>query len=156
MSNMAVPLCCHLVLMYFSSSQRLSCACLITFSWPEKGYRGCRRRDTCLTHEHTFPSLDLETPLSSSSLSLSPEPRFALKVLVRDAVTRQPLPGASVDVYVNHTLSSSDRTGPRGEVLLWVAYSPGLSLTLLGKMEGYVPGPLPWSTAKRPSESLSD
>ncbi|XP_034409107.1 protein FAM171B [Cyclopterus lumpus] len=78
------------------------------------------------------------------------EPQFALKVLVRDLVTRQPLPGASVDVYVNHTLRSSARTGVRGEVLLWVAYTPGLSLTLLGNMEGYVPSPLPWSTTKRP------
>ena len=81
-----------------------------------------------------------------------PEPQFALKVLVRDLVTRQPLTGASVDVYVNHTLRSAARTGKRGEVLLWVSYSPGLSLTLLGNMEGYVPSPLPWSTTKRPSE----
>ncbi|XP_071779821.1 protein FAM171B [Centroberyx gerrardi] len=78
------------------------------------------------------------------------EPQFALKVLVRDMVTRQPLSGASVDVYVNHTVRSSARTGERGEVLLWVPYSPDLSLTLLGNMEGYVPSPLPWSTSKRP------
>ncbi|XP_034462460.1 protein FAM171B [Hippoglossus hippoglossus] len=78
------------------------------------------------------------------------EPRFALRVLVRDVVTRQPLPGASVDVYLNHTLRSSVATGPRGEVLLWVSYSPGLSLTLLGNKEGYVPSSLPWSTTKRP------
>lgn len=67
-------------------------------------------------------------------------------------VTRQPLPGASVDVYLNHSRSSSDRTGPRGEVLLWVSFSPGLSLTLLGHMDGYVPSPLPWTTSKKPSE----
>ncbi len=84
--------------------------------------------------------------------SLSPESQFALKVLVRDMVTRQPLPGASVDVYVNHTLTSSAQTGEGGEVLLWVAYSSGLSLTLLGTRKGYVASPLPWSTAKRPSE----
>ncbi|XP_076008647.1 protein FAM171B [Genypterus blacodes] len=78
------------------------------------------------------------------------EPQFALKVLVKDLVTRQPLSGASVDVYVNHTLTSSALTGERGEVLLRVVYRPGLGLTLLGKMEGYVPRPLPWSTAKRP------
>lgn len=88
----------------------------------------------------------------NESTRFSAEPQFALKVLVKDQVTRQPLPGASVDVYVNHTLRSSSRTGPSGEVLLWVAYSPGLSLTLLGHMGGYVPTPLPWSTAKRPSE----
>ncbi|KAI3365824.1 hypothetical protein L3Q82_000815 [Scortum barcoo] len=85
-----------------------------------------------------------------SPSALMAEPQFALKVLVRDLVTRQPLPGASVDVYLNHTLRSSARTGDRGEVLLWVDYSPGLSLTLLGNKEGYVPGPLPWSTTKRP------
>ncbi|KAM9328347.1 protein FAM171B [Pholidichthys leucotaenia] len=77
-------------------------------------------------------------------------PQFALKVLARDLVTRQPLPGATVDVYVNHTLRSSAQTGERGEVLLWVAYSPSLSLILLGGMEGYVPSLLPWSTTKRP------
>ncbi|XP_051283491.1 protein FAM171B isoform X1 [Dicentrarchus labrax] len=85
--------------------------------------------------------------LLSPSAAESP---FALKVLVRDMVTRQPLPGASVEVYVNHTLRSSAQTGERGDVLLWVAYSPVLSLTLLGTMEGYVPSPLPWSTTKRP------
>lgn len=68
-------------------------------------------------------------------------------------MTRQPLQGASVDIYVNHTLKSSTQTGEKGEVLLWLDYSPGLSLTLLGHMEGYVPTPLPWSTNKRPSES---
>ncbi|KAF3688420.1 Protein FAM171B Precursor [Channa argus] len=85
-----------------------------------------------------------------SPSALIAEPQFVLKVLVRDLVTHQPLPGASVDVYLNHTLRSSARTGERGEVLLWVAYSPGLSLTLLGSMEGYVPSPLPWRTTKRP------
>ncbi|XP_042260842.1 protein FAM171B isoform X2 [Thunnus maccoyii] len=82
--------------------------------------------------------------------ALSAEPQFALKVLVRDLVTRQPLRGALVGVYVNHTLRSSAQTGERGEVLLSVAYSPGISLTLVGNMEGYVPSPLPWSTTKRP------
>ncbi|KAK1876877.1 Protein FAM171B [Dissostichus eleginoides] len=85
-----------------------------------------------------------------STTAVIEEPEFALRVLVRDLVTRQALPGASVDVYLNHTLRSSVRTGERGEVLLWVAYSPGLSLTLLGNMEGYVPSPLPWSSTKRP------
>ncbi|XP_062270518.1 family with sequence similarity 171 member B [Scomber scombrus] len=82
--------------------------------------------------------------------ALTADTQFALKVLVRDMVTRQPLQGASVDVYVNHTLRSSSQTGERGEVLLSVAYSPGISLTLVGNMEGYVPSPLPWSTTKRP------
>uniref|UniRef100_A0A1A8NWM6 Membrane-associated ring finger (C3HC4) 7 n=1 Tax=Nothobranchius rachovii TaxID=451742 RepID=A0A1A8NWM6_9TELE len=81
---------------------------------------------------------------------LTAEPQFALKVLLRDLVTRQALSGASVDVYMNHTLTGSAQAGEIGEVLLWVSYSPGLSLTLLGHKEGYVPTPLPWSTSKRP------
>lgn len=71
---------------------------------------------------------------------------------MRDAVTRQMLPGASVDVYVNHSRTSSAQAGERGEVLLWVTYRPGLSLTLLGQRQGYVPRPLPWSATRRPSE----
>ncbi|XP_017295655.1 protein FAM171B [Kryptolebias marmoratus] len=82
--------------------------------------------------------------------ALTAEPQFALKVLLRDLVTRQPLAGASVDVYINHTLRGSSQTGQSGEVLLWVGYSPGLSLTLLGHKEGFVLAPLPWSTTKRP------
>ncbi|XP_077370166.1 protein FAM171B [Festucalex cinctus] len=82
--------------------------------------------------------------------ALTEEPRFALKVLVRDMTTRQLLPGASVGAYVNHTLSSSTWTGEKGEALLWVAYSPHMSLTLVATKEGYVPGPLPWSANKRP------
>uniref|UniRef100_A0A1A7X7U3 Membrane-associated ring finger (C3HC4) 7 n=1 Tax=Iconisemion striatum TaxID=60296 RepID=A0A1A7X7U3_9TELE len=82
--------------------------------------------------------------------ALTAEPQFALKVLLRDLVTRQALAGASVDVYVNHTLTGSVQAGESGEVLLWVSYSPGLSLTLLGHKEGYVPTPLPWSTSKKP------
>ncbi|KAM3585289.1 uncharacterized protein V6R79_012966 [Siganus canaliculatus] len=78
------------------------------------------------------------------------ESQFALKVLVRDLVTRQPLPGASVDVYVNHSVTSSAQTGERGDALLWVTYRPSLSLTLLGSKKGYVPSPLPWGTTKRP------
>ncbi|XP_024144674.1 protein FAM171B [Oryzias melastigma] len=75
---------------------------------------------------------------------------FALKVLVRDQVTRQLLPGASVGLYVNHTMKSSAQTDAAGAVLLWVEYDPGSGLTLLATKEGYVPAPLPWSTAKRP------
>ncbi|KAM6958254.1 protein FAM171B isoform 2-T2 [Tautogolabrus adspersus] len=94
---------------------------------------------------------DPTTPGRSASPSgVTAESPFALKVLVRDMVTRQPLQGASVDVYVNHTLKSSAQTGDTGDVLLWVDYSPDLSLTLLGNMEGYVPTPVPWSTNKRP------
>ncbi|XP_037122947.1 protein FAM171B [Syngnathus acus] len=90
------------------------------------------------------------TPMFLGTPAQTEEPRFALKVLVRDAVTRQLLPGASVGIYVNHNLSSSTWTGEEGEALLWVPYSPGLSLTLVATMEGYIPSPQPWITSRRP------
>uniref|UniRef100_A0A4W5N796 Family with sequence similarity 171 member B n=1 Tax=Hucho hucho TaxID=62062 RepID=A0A4W5N796_9TELE len=82
--------------------------------------------------------------------ALTPEPPFALRVLVKDHVTRRRLGGAQVEVFVNHTLSSQALTGERGEVMLRVPYSLGLSLTIVASMEGYVLTPLPWRTTKRP------
>ncbi|CAG10308.1 unnamed protein product, partial [Tetraodon nigroviridis] len=77
---------------------------------------------------------------------------FALKVLVLDSVSRQPLPGASVSVYLNHSLTSSAHTEPSGEVLFWIRSGPRPRLTLLGDRRGYVPRPLAWSTSRRPGE----
>uniref|UniRef100_A0AAZ3QWM6 Membrane-associated ring finger (C3HC4) 7 n=1 Tax=Oncorhynchus tshawytscha TaxID=74940 RepID=A0AAZ3QWM6_ONCTS len=84
---------------------------------------------------------------------LTPEPPFALRVLVKDQVTRRRLGGAQVRVFVNHTLSSQALTGEKGEVLLRVPYSLGLSLTIVASMEGYVLTLLPWRTTKRPNIS---
>ncbi|XP_014912653.1 protein FAM171B isoform X2 [Poecilia latipinna] len=96
------------------------------------------------------PLEDNGVPAAVGDTSALATAQFSLKVLVRDLVTRRPLAGASVDVYLNHTSKSSAQTGEDGEVLLWVPYNPGVSLTLLGYKEGYVPTPLPWSTTKRP------
>ncbi|KAL1022134.1 hypothetical protein UPYG_G00022580 [Umbra pygmaea] len=82
--------------------------------------------------------------------ALTAEPPFALRVLVKDQVTRRPLGGAQVEVFVNHTLSSQAVTGERGEVLLRVPYRLGLSLIIVASMEGYVVTPLPWTTSRRP------
>ncbi|XP_014847076.1 PREDICTED: protein FAM171B isoform X2 [Poecilia mexicana] len=96
------------------------------------------------------PLGDNGVPAAVGDTSALATAQFSLKVLVRDLVTRRPLAGASVDIYLNHTSKSSAQTGEDGEVLLWVPYNPGVSLTLLGNKEGYVPTPLPWSTTKRP------
>ncbi|XP_052359985.1 protein FAM171B-like [Oncorhynchus keta] len=97
-------------------------------------------------------SITGQTALSQVQIPsvLTPEPPFALRVLVKDQVTRRRLGGAQVGVFVNHTLSSQALTGEKGEVLLRVPYSLGLSLTIVASMEGYVLTPLPWRTTKRP------
>ncbi|XP_019897751.1 protein FAM171B isoform X2 [Esox lucius] len=81
---------------------------------------------------------------------LTPELRFALRVLVKDQVTRRPLSGAQVEVFVNHTLWSQALTGERGEVLVRAPYSVGLSFIIVASMDGYVLTPMPWRTTKRP------
>lgn len=86
-------------------------------------------------------------------LSLFPaEPQFALKVLVLDSVTHQPLPGVSVSVYLNYSVTSSDQTEPSGEAVFWIRHRPQLALTLLADKRGYVPQALPWSSSRRPGE----
>ncbi|XP_077585251.1 protein FAM171B [Stigmatopora nigra] len=95
-------------------------------------------------YNDTTVGVVLESPL------LTEETRFGLKILVKDMVTRRVLPGATVGIYLNHTLNSSAWTGQKGEALLWVPYSPGLSMTLVATLEGYIPSLLPWSTTKRP------
>ncbi|XP_057686192.1 family with sequence similarity 171 member B isoform X1 [Corythoichthys intestinalis] len=95
-------------------------------------------------YNDTTTGIFLESPV------LTEETRFALRVLVKDMVTRRFLPGATVGIYMNHTLNSSTWTGQKGEALLWVPYSPGQSMTLVATLEGYIPSPLPWSTTKRP------
>ncbi|XP_077403085.1 protein FAM171B [Vanacampus margaritifer] len=99
---------------------------------------------------HNAATAPSPTGLFLGTPALTEEPRFALRVLVRDMMTRQLLPGASVGTYVNHTLISSTWTGAKGEALLRVPYSPQKSVTLVATKEGYVPGPLPWSTSRRP------
>ncbi|CAL8289093.1 unnamed protein product [Lota lota] len=79
-----------------------------------------------------------------------PGAQFALKALVRDLTTRRPLDGATLDVYADHALLTSARTGPGGEALLWLPYGPQHRLTLLARTEGYVPTTLPWRTTRRP------
>lgn len=114
--------------------------------WGLGGLRGLGASDT---DTGSSPAADNDLVAAGTEAS-SLEPPFILRVLLRDSVSRAPLSGASVDLYVNHSLRSSVLTSPRGDVLLWVTYSPAVSLTLVGRMEGYLPTPLPWSTTRRP------
>ncbi|KAK7893546.1 hypothetical protein WMY93_022698 [Mugilogobius chulae] len=119
-------------------------ALLLLLFWGLGGSGGLGASDT----DPSFPENN-EFSMARTEAS-SEEPPFILRVLLKDSVSRAPLSGASVDLYVNHSLRSSVLTGPRGDVLLWVTYTPAESLTLVGRMEGYLPMPLPWSTARRP------
>ncbi|XP_072304290.1 protein FAM171B [Eucyclogobius newberryi] len=122
-------------------------ALLLLLFWGPGGPGGLGASDT--DTEPSSPAGDNELSAAGTEAA-SAEPPFIMQVLLRDSVSRAPLSGASVDLYVNHSLRSSVLTGPRGDVLLWVTYTPAESLTLVGRMEGYLPMPLPWSAARRP------
>ncbi|KAJ8349571.1 hypothetical protein SKAU_G00247010 [Synaphobranchus kaupii] len=91
----------------------------------------------------------LQRQVRKASVSAS-VPSFTLKAQVKDFSSRQYLSGASVEVFVNYTRTNSALTGDDGAVLLKVPYRLGLSLTVLARMDGFIPTPLPWKTAKMP------
>ncbi|XP_062312314.1 protein FAM171B-like [Osmerus eperlanus] len=88
------------------------------------------------------------TPGHQQSTS-EPGSAFTLKVRVVDTVNRQPLSQASVELYVNHTRTSSALTED-GEAVLVVPYQPGLPLSLGASMDGYLLTTLPWNTSRKP------
>lgn len=93
-----------------------------------------------------FTSFDL--------LFFSPGSSFTLKVQVDDALSRQRLSRAAVDVYINYTRSSSALTGEDGGVLLHVPLQTGLPVVLVVHRDGYVSTLLPCKTRRMPSKTF--
>ncbi|XP_069554946.1 protein FAM171B-like [Brachyistius frenatus] len=79
-----------------------------------------------------------------------PGPSFDLKVQVSDALSRQYLSQAVVEVYVNYTGTNAAVTGEDGGASLRVPYQPGLPIAVVASKEGYVSSPLPYKTDKMP------
>ncbi|NXN99491.1 F171B protein, partial [Rhinopomastus cyanomelas] len=75
---------------------------------------------------------------------------FTLKVQVNDAVSRQYLRQAVVEVFVNYTKTNSTLTGNNGAVLIRVPYQLGLSLTVVSYKDSYMLTPLPWTAGRMP------
>ncbi|XP_056145864.1 protein FAM171B-like [Lampris incognitus] len=79
-----------------------------------------------------------------------PGSTFTLKVQVNDALSRQYLSQATVEVYVNYTKTNTALTGENGDVLLQVPGQIGLPVTIIASRDGYVVKPLPWKTNRVP------
>lgn len=95
--------------------------------------------------------VDLTIHLCPDALS-SPGSAFSLMVEVSDALTRQPLSRADVQVYINHSVASTAQTGQSGAALLHVPYQPEAPVTLVASKNGYVRTVLPYRSSRMPSK----
>ncbi|KAK1902484.1 Protein FAM171B [Dissostichus eleginoides] len=78
------------------------------------------------------------------------DPAFNLKVQVNNALSRESLSQALVEVYINYTLFTSALTGGDGGVLLHVPYQTGTTITLVASKDGYICTLLPCKTDPMP------
>lgn len=90
--------------------------------------------------------------MSYPNLVSPPDSAFILKVQVNDALSRQQLSRAVVDVYINYTKSHTVLTGEEGHVLLHVPYQAGVPLTLVASKDGYICTLLPFKADRLPSK----
>lgn len=73
-----------------------------------------------------------------------------LKVHLSDASTHQPLGGASIQLFANHTPVTSETSSPDGNTYLRFSYRLGTPLVVTATKQGYVPNSVPWSPSRLP------
>uniref|UniRef100_A0A3Q2DLN3 Family with sequence similarity 171 member A1 n=1 Tax=Cyprinodon variegatus TaxID=28743 RepID=A0A3Q2DLN3_CYPVA len=73
-----------------------------------------------------------------------------LKVHLSDASTQQPLFGATVQLFANHTSVATETSSSDGNTYLQFPYSLGTPLVVTATKQGYVPNSVPWTPSKLP------
>lgn len=73
-----------------------------------------------------------------------------LKVHLSDASTHQPLGGASVQLFANHSLVSTETSSTDGNTYLRFPYRLGTNLVVTATSPGYVPNSVPWTPSRLP------
>lgn len=73
-----------------------------------------------------------------------------LKVRLSDASTHQPLGGATVQLYANNTLVTTETSSSDGNAHLRFPYRLGTTLVVTATNQGYVPNSVPWTPTRLP------
>lgn len=73
-----------------------------------------------------------------------------LKVHLSDASTHQPLGGAAISLFANHTPVTTETSSPDGNAYLRFPYRLGTPLVVTAAKQGYVPNSVPWSPSRLP------
>ncbi|KAL6109213.1 fam171a1 [Pungitius sinensis] len=73
-----------------------------------------------------------------------------LKVHLSDASTHQPLAGATVQLFTNHTSVTTETSSPDGNAYLRFPYRLGTLLVVTATKQGYVPNSVPWTPSRLP------
>ncbi|XP_061572805.1 protein FAM171A1 [Cololabis saira] len=73
-----------------------------------------------------------------------------LKVHLSDASTHQPLFGATVQLFANHTSVTTETSSADGNTYLHFPYRLGTPLVVSATKQGYVPNSVPWTPSKLP------
>ncbi|XP_044065315.1 protein FAM171A1 isoform X3 [Siniperca chuatsi] len=73
-----------------------------------------------------------------------------LKVHLSDASTHQPLGGATIQLFANHTSVTTETSSADGNTYLRFPYRLGTPLVVTATKQGYVPNSVPWSPSRLP------
>lgn len=73
-----------------------------------------------------------------------------LKVHLSDASTHQPLNGATIQLFTNHTPVTTETSSADGNAYLHFPYRLGTPLVVIATKQGYVPNSVPWTPSRLP------
>ncbi|XP_029927665.1 protein FAM171A1 [Myripristis murdjan] len=73
-----------------------------------------------------------------------------LKVHLSDASTHQPLGGATIELFTNHTSVTTETSLADGNAYLRFPYRLGTTLIVTATKQGYVPNSVPWTPSRLP------
>lgn len=73
-----------------------------------------------------------------------------LKVHLSDASTHQPLGGATIQLFTNHTPVTTETSSADGNTYLRFSYRLGTPLVVTATKQGYVPNSVPWTPSRLP------
>ncbi|KAK2844564.1 hypothetical protein Q5P01_011223 [Channa striata] len=73
-----------------------------------------------------------------------------LKIHLSDASTHQPLGGATIQLFANHTSVTTETSSADGNTYLRFPYRLGTPLVVTATKQGYVPNSVPWAPSRLP------